>query len=127
MEFKQEVKVWRGQADTTVVDKHQLEIQNKTNNPISILLRIFTDEPNAKEPVLESLAIDLLRFIRNHLANRNLNEQFVGRLKAFLEGIADSFKAVLKNLSGWLTRELAELDYDSPMKLQRKIESIDLI
>ena len=77
--------------------------------------------------MLESLAIDLLGFIRNHLSNRNLNELFVGRLRAFLEGIADSFGAVLKNLSGWLARELEELDYDGPMRLQRKIESIDLI
>ena len=70
------------------------------------MLRIFSDEQNAKEPVLENLAIELLKYIQHHLSNRNVNDQFVPRLKAFLEGIADSFGSVLKNLGDMLIHEL---------------------
>ena len=79
------MKTWNGQSEASS-DIKQL-IENKTNNPIYILMRIVSDEPDAKFPILESLAIDLLIYIRYHLQNRNTNESFKKKIKDFLEEI----------------------------------------
>jgi hypothetical protein len=98
------------------------------NNPIFVLLRILNDEANTSVPILKHLSIHLIKFIRFHLVNRNVDmRRFKGNLSNLLEQIAPYYKAVLESLATKLQEEIEHLDSAAEKGGEARFESIDLI
>ena len=98
------------------------------NNPIFVLLRILNDEANTSVPILKHLSIHLIKFIRFHLVNRNVDmRRFKGNLSNLLEQIAPYYRAVLESLATKLQEEIEHLDSASVNFGEAHFESIDLI
>ena len=67
-------------------------IEKLITDPIQILLRITSDEENTTVPILKSLSIDFIKFIRfHHINNKNIKDmqKFESTLTNLLEQISD--------------------------------------
>lgn len=90
-----------------------------------ILLRVINDEENIVEPVLQSLAIDLIKYIRFHLKSKN--SKFEGNVINLLDQIQTYYRSVLDSLAQKLQEEIAGLDHEKIQTEQLHLESIELI
>lgn len=77
------------------------------------------------EPVLQSLAIDLIKYIRFHLKSKN--SKFEGNVINLLDQIQTYYRSVLDSLAQKLQEEIAGLDHEKIQTEQLHLESIELI
>lgn len=89
------------------------------------MLRVINDEENIVEPVLQSLAIDLIKYIRFHLKSKN--SKFEGNVINLLDQIQTYYRSVLDSLAQKLQEEIAGLDHEKIQTEQLHLESIELI
>ena len=106
---------------------HMNDIDKLVNNPIFVLLRVLSDESNITVPILKHLSIHMIKFIRFHLQNRNVDlKKFKSNLTNLLESIQPYYKAVLNSLATKLQEEIELIDYNTNYE-DVNVESIDLI
>ena len=107
MDLKNKDKVTNKQMNTMLGNRpSQMSGYNQLMiHPILILLRIMSDEQTTIFPILKSLSIDLIKFIRYHLPDpqsydsedksQENDQKFAGHLVNLLEQISNSYQAVL--------------------------------
>jgi len=67
---------------------YQNDIDKLVNNPIFVLLRVLSDESNITVPILKHLSIHMIKFIKFHLQNKNVDlKKFKSNLTNLLESI----------------------------------------
>lgn len=90
-----------------------LAIEKLIVDPIQILLRIMSEEENTMVPILKQLSIHLIKFIRFHYNNGNIEElpKFTSTLTNLLEQISGQYGVVLESLANKLEQEINNIDY----------------
>lgn len=94
MDPKIKERVRHMQRGMKIGQNQQSEYRMLMNNPILILLRIMSDENGITVPILKSISIHLIEFIKYHLPNvSEVNQldrddrRFIENLRNFLEQI----------------------------------------